>query len=71
MPAMEKRDPLAGREVYLEFKPVGNVVKVTAIDAATGIEASISGPKTTPEYILKANAGKRLAYVLRKTGYID
>jgi len=68
---MKQDDPLAGREVYLEMHRVGGVVKVTAVDAATSIEASISGPANTPEYILKANAGKRLAYVLRKEGYID
>ena len=68
---MREGDPLKGREVYLEMRPVGSVVKVIAIDAATGIEASISGPASTPEYILKSNAGKRLAYVLKKAGYLD
>jgi hypothetical protein len=33
-----------GREVLFEFTAIGTVVKVAAIDAATGIEVSIMGP---------------------------
>lgn len=37
-------------EIYLEFRPIGNQVQVTAIDAVTGIEVSTFGPaKTAPE----------------------
>jgi hypothetical protein len=32
------------REVYFEFTALGRSVKVSAIDAATGIEVSIVGP---------------------------
>ena len=33
-----------GREVLFEFTAIGTVVKVAAIDAATGIEVSVMGP---------------------------
>jgi hypothetical protein len=44
------------REVYFEFITIGRQVKVTAIDAATGLEVSVIGPT-------HANAGdlERLA----------
>jgi hypothetical protein len=32
------------REVLFEFTVIGTVVKVAAIDAATGIEVSVMGP---------------------------
>lgn len=37
--------PNAGaREVLFEFTAIGSVVKVVAIDAATGFEVSVMGP---------------------------
>jgi ABC-type Mn2+/Zn2+ transport system ATPase subunit len=33
-----------GREVLFEFTAIGAVVKVVAIDAATGTEVSVMGP---------------------------
>ena len=38
------RQELPAGEVYFEFKPVGRQVKVTAIDATTGIEVVVVGP---------------------------
>ena len=35
-------------EILIEFVVQGNSVKVTAIDAATGTEASIVGPASSP-----------------------
>jgi len=32
------------REVLFEFTAIGSVVKVSAIDAATGLEVSVMGP---------------------------
>jgi hypothetical protein len=49
---------------------VGNVVKVTAIDAETGIEASIHGPVTAGETLLRINATRRLEFVMRRKGMI-
>lgn len=66
-----KNDALAGREVIIEFYPVGNLVRVAAMDVASLTEISIQGPKNAPEDTLKINALKRLEYVLRKKGIID
>jgi len=65
------KDSLQGREVIIEFHPIGGFVKVTAMDVATLTEISIQGPANTPEAILKNNAVKRLEYVLRKKGLIS
>lgn len=67
---MTIQDPLFGREIYFEFRQIGHAVKVSAIDAATGVEVSIPGPANMPEKLLQSRALKRLEYVLRKDGYI-
>ena len=64
-------DALQNREIIVEFFPVGNVMKVSAMDTASLTEISIQGPANSPEDILKRNALKRLEYVLRKKGYIS
>jgi len=64
-------DALKNREVIIEYAPVGNVVKVSAMDTASLTEISISGPASSPQSLLKANALKRLEYVLRKKGIIS
>jgi len=61
----------AGREVIFELFPVGNIIKVTAMDTQTLTEISIQGPKSAGEPALKANAMKRLEYVMRKKGLIS
>ena len=66
-----KKEMLQGREVIIEFLPVGNVVKVSAMDTETLTEISIQGPATASEDILKRNAVKRLEYVLKKKGLIS
>ncbi|CTQ54335.1 hypothetical protein LP7551_02868 [Roseibium album] len=53
------RDPQPG-EIYLEFRPLGQQVKVTAIDAATGVEVSAFGPKTAAQGDLKRIAVRKL-----------
>lgn len=65
-----KNEALAGREVIIEFYPVGNLVRVAAMDVASLTEISIQGPQTASEDTLKGNALKRLEYVLRKKGII-
>ena len=65
------REILQGREVIIEFFPVGNVVKVSAMDTETLTEVSIQGPANAPQNVLKRNAVKRLEYVLRKKGLIS
>lgn len=53
------RDPRPG-EIYLEFRPVGKQVQVTAIDAATGIEVSTFGPTSASQEDLKRVAVRKL-----------
>ena len=67
---MNAKDPMAGREIIIEFHPIGNVVKVSAMDTTTLTEISIQGPASAGEVMLKKNAIKRLEYVLRKKGLI-
>ena len=58
-----------GREVYVEFLVQGGFVKATAIDPASGTEASVMGPAGAPREALSAAAIRKLQYVLaRKTG---
>jgi hypothetical protein len=56
----------AEREIIFEFVQVGTAVKVTALDAASGIEASIVGDPSVGEAALKRLALRKLDYVLAK-----
>ena len=57
-----------GREVIFEFSPIGNAVRVTAMDTQTKIEIVMQAPASSSESIIKRNALKKLEYVLRKKG---
>ena len=59
-----------GREVIFEFHPIGNIMKVTAVDVATMTEISIQCPIHAGEMVFKKNALMRLEYVLRKKNII-
>lgn len=63
-------EKMNGREVIFEFRPVGNIMRVAAMDVATMTEISIQGPVNAGEATLKKNALLRLEYVLRKEGKI-
>lgn len=54
------------REILFEITPMGSAVKVTAIDPGTGTEATILGPATAGEEMLKKNAVRKLMYLLGK-----
>jgi hypothetical protein len=56
----------AEREIIFEFFQIGTTVKVTAIDAATGVEASIVGDPAAGEAALKRLATQKLDYVIAK-----
>ncbi|WP_029056841.1 DUF6898 family protein [Stappia stellulata] len=47
-------------EVYFEFFPVGRQVRVTAIDAATGIEVVVLGPRQASQADLQQLALRKL-----------
>lgn len=49
-----------GGEVYFEFVALGGTVKCTAIDAASGVEASIVGPASAMQRDLERLALRAL-----------
>ena len=53
-------------EVFIEFVVQGAYVKATAIDSATGIEASIVGPANAGRDVLSQGAARKLKYLLEK-----
>jgi hypothetical protein len=53
-------------EIFVEFVTQGNVVKATAIHAASGVEASIVGPANAPRAALADAAARKLKYVMEK-----
>jgi uncharacterized protein DUF6898 len=54
------------REILIEFVVNGNAVKATAIDAETGVEASIVGPASAAREALAQGAVRKLKYLLDK-----
>jgi len=54
------------REIIFEFRTVGTSVKVTAVDATTGVEVSIVGDPAAGEAALKRLAKQKLGYVLSR-----
>ncbi len=56
----------AGEIVFFEFVSQGAYVKVTAIDAATGVEAVIVGAANAPRPALERTALAKLRFVLSK-----
>ena len=66
-----KHEQLKNREVIFEFRPMGNAVKVVAMDTQSLTEVSIQGPANAGEEMLKRNALRRLEYVLKKKGIVS
>jgi len=64
-------EKMQGREIIFEFRPVGNIMRVTAMDVATMTEVAIQGPLNAGETVLRHNALMRLEYALRKNGHIE
>jgi hypothetical protein len=52
--------------VYFEFLTLGNSVKVSAIDSASGVEVSIVGPTTASRTELEHLVLKKLEHALEK-----
>ena len=55
-----------GGEYLLEFRRVGNSVKVSAIDPITAEEVSIVGPANIGQEELSRVAVRKLKYVMKK-----
>ncbi|MFQ5783430.1 MAG: hypothetical protein ACE5H8_01245 [Alphaproteobacteria bacterium] len=53
-------------DVIIEFRQVGNAVKVSAMDPRTLTEVSIVGPLTATKDTLTRNVLRKLEYVLAK-----
>lgn len=53
-------------EVLFEFRRLGNVVKVSAVDPVTNTEVSIVGAPAAGEAALKAAAIRKLQWVLSR-----
>lgn len=47
-------------EVYFEFRPIGRQVRVTAIDATTGVEVVVIGPVQAAKSDLRQLALRKL-----------
>jgi len=58
------------REVIFEFQPVGNIMRVTAMDVESMTEITIQCPVSAGEEVFKKNGLMKLEYVLRKKGII-
>ena len=52
--------------ILFEFVVQGNAVKATAIDPASGTEASIVGPVTAGRDVLAQAAARKLKYIIEK-----
>lgn len=63
-------EKMQGREVIFEFMPVGNVMRVSAMDTATLTEVVVQCPLGAGEAAFKKSGLMRLEYVLRKKGLI-
>lgn len=65
--ATEKDDSAGARnEIYIEYKQVGQAMKVTAIDAETGMEVVIMGPASAAQTHLQKIAVQKLEMQLKK-----
>ncbi len=53
-------------EILFEFVQIGNSVKVTAIDGASGVEVSIVGSARLTRFSLQQAALRKLRHVMEK-----
>ncbi|MDR6771156.1 DUF6898 family protein [Azospirillum sp. BE72] len=53
-------------EVLFEFQRVGSYLRVTAIDAQTGVEVTVAGPATGSQELLRRTAINKLRFVQNK-----
>jgi len=53
-------------DVLFEFQRVGSYLRVTAIDARTGVEVTVAGPATGSQELLKRTAINKLRFVQNK-----
>lgn len=63
-----KADGAKGAEVLIEFRRIGNAVRVTAVDPDTLVEVSIVGAPGAGETALTRAVLQKLDYVLGRKG---
>lgn len=61
---MRRGDRQAQQDIIIELHQFGSYTKVSAIDAATGVEVSVIGASASPESVLRNAAVRKLQYVL-------
>lgn len=54
------------REILYEFTAVGDVVRVSAVDAASGLEVTVFGPAGAGEAALRQVARRKLDWAMAK-----
>ena len=54
------------QDIIIEFRRIGNSVKVSAMDPATLTEVSIVGPADAGEEILKRNVLQKLEHIMAR-----
>lgn len=54
------------REIIIETVRIGNSLRVTAVDAATGTEVTFQTPANLPPSGIRALAVSKLKYVMNK-----
>ena len=59
------------REVFFEFRTLGDYTQIRAIDANTGTEISVTAPSNAARQDQMKLATNKLKYILRKNGVID
>ena len=63
---MKQTPPAPPKEVLFEMQRMGNVLRVTAIDPATGTEVVMVADPRQSMLTIKKLAARKLAYVIAK-----
>jgi len=61
-------DDRSPREILYEFTVVGDIVRVSAVDAGSGVEVTVFGPASAGEEALRRTARRKLDWVMAKRG---
>jgi hypothetical protein len=57
---------MAEREILIETRRIGIFLRVTAVDAETGLEVVFQAPASTSSQSLQRVAASKLRYVMQK-----
>ncbi len=57
---------MPSKDILIEIKRIGGILRVAAIDTASGTEVVFQAPGSMKEISLKRLAAAKLAYVLKK-----